>query len=198
MRFAILILFMLIAAPETQAAGCGAGCQRTMGNCRVNESLWSAVIAARQAGLRVTSCCRSPAYNRQLRACGYFPAISSAHMSGNAVDLIISPGRCRKEALRAYGFDNVCPDYHYGHCHITQCGTPRSYIAAQQRAREEARRIREQNRRAPIPPRRPENMGRPQAAESRAARAERPDHVVKGWLFAPPPWWDEEQTGAQR
>ena len=195
MRFAILLLFLLISAPDGQAASCGAGCQKAMGSCRVNEALWGAAMTARQAGLRVTSCCRSPAYNRRLRACGYFPSPSSTHMSGNAIDLIISPRLCKREHLRAYGFDNVCPDYHYGHCHITQCGTPRTYQAAQRRAREEVRRIREQNRRSPpVPPVRPRPGVSPQPAQTRNNSG----YTVKGWLFETPPWWDEEQTGVQR
>ncbi|NJL24100.1 MAG: hypothetical protein HC902_02220 [Calothrix sp. SM1_5_4] len=145
---ALVTLFLLTPSADARRSGCGKGCQRSMGQCTVNSALWNAAMTARQAGVRLTSCCRSPAYNAQLRACGYKPSPSSSHMSGNAIDLLVSPSRCNRRSLSAYGFANVCPDYHAGHCHISQCGTAQTYRKAKAAAQDRARRHRQENYRS--------------------------------------------------
>lgn len=175
--FAGFMALGALAGQAAQAAGCGKGCQKAMGSCRVNSSLWDAAMTARQKGVRVTSCCRSPAYNRQLRACGYFPSPSSSHMSGSAVDIIVSPSRCKARFLRAYGFENVCPLYHHGHCHISQCGTPRTVQRAREATHERARQIRRDNRTRPAP------VASAPIPQRRPSRPETSNILIQGFMF---------------
>lgn len=146
---ATFLLIGLCTTPDSAVAKkCGRGCQRTMDNaCTVEARLWAAAEQAIKQGIRVTSCCRSPQYNALLRQCGYFPAKRSAHMSGQAIDLIVSPRNCNSGYLQRIGFPPVCPYYHHGHCHVqTRCGTAASAGQARAKSQKRAQKVRNYNR----------------------------------------------------
>ncbi len=189
---AAALILSVFSVENTEAAGCGAGCQRSMGSCTVNSSLWASLSAARESGVRATSCCRSKEYNTRMRSCGYFPSPSSAHMSGNAVDLIVSPARCNSRNLAQYGFSNVCPHYHYGHCHVQQCGTPRTARAARERVPSRAARIRRDNYRRPMTMR-----PKPQSYR-RAYRPDREPMEQEYYFDAQPTWWEIIEAGVEQ
>jgi len=139
---AFLVALNLLPRSADARGACGRGCQRSMGSCSVNASLWEAAMNARQSGHTLTSCCRTPEYNRQMASCGYPVAANSAHTQGRAVDVLVPPGQCNGRSLSAYGFSNVCPLYHFQHCHVALCGDARSYDRAKSRARSHASGIR--------------------------------------------------------
>lgn len=145
--FCVFILASSGFTESARAKGCGLGCQRSMGSCTVNPMLWNAALAARNSGVPLTSCCRSPEYNAQLRSCGYRPAVNSLHMSGNAIDLLIRPANCNSGYLSRFGFLRVCPLYHAGHCHISSCGTATSYRQARSAETQKLRQRRAINQR---------------------------------------------------
>ncbi len=147
--FNITILFaagLIMYSAPASAGKCGRGCQQSMdGACTMEPRLWRAAIESR---FTLTSCCRSPQYNAQLRSCGYFPSSRSAHMTGQAVDIKISPKNCNARYLQGIGFPPVCPHYHHGHCHVqTRCGNAQTASRARERVRHQrAPAIRSQSR----------------------------------------------------
>ena len=143
---ALLLAGTFYSLDSEARRSCGAGCQRSMGSCTVKPDLWAAVQNAASAGVRSNSCCRSEEYNNRLRSCGYRPARRSHHMTGNAVDLNVSPRACNARSLARYGFNNVCPHYHANHCHVQKCGTAGSYKRAQTETRQRGREIQRRNR----------------------------------------------------
>ena len=147
LALSVLTVTNTLTSSADAGGACGRGCHRSMGSCTVEPGLWSGAMNARKHGVTLTSCCRTKSYNQELAACGYPVARNSKHMSGQAVDIKVSPANCNGRSLARYGFHNVCPLYHFNHCHVSICGDARSYRLAKNFALRQANVIRARNMR---------------------------------------------------
>ena len=186
--FSLSLVAGLYFGPITaDAAKCGRGCQRSMDDvCTVEKNLWDAAVAS---GIRMTSCCRSPQYNALLASCGYAPARNSAHMTGQAIDLALSPSNCTKGYLQGRGFPNICPYYHANHCHVSsRCGSASTATQAGHRTRERATGIREHNRDRATGTSRRSGVSSRVTPDSRRYKPRNIDHGARPWTET---FWSE-------